>query len=423
MRRQWGRGVSLSAAVWGGRDAGPNPSKPRLGFVVSALNTGGAERHAVSLRAHLLQLGYPSYLLAIAEADRRALFESPGAVGVVDLGTRRLLRNPWAWIRTAQTMRRLDADVVFTVNSPVSLMTAMLRRLGLLRGKLVCVFHSTRLQPNERASWLGFRLAARWLDALVFVSETQRRSWQERGLRCRAVVINNGVDLDRFSRSRVDGAFQRRALGFSPDDYVVGINAALRPEKRHGDLIDALAQLQARGVAAKLLVIGEGPERQAVEGQVQRLGLADAVVLVGDQRDVRPFLAAIDVGVLCSEFETFSLAALETLAMGAPLVSSDVGSMREIVQPGRNGFLFEPGRVDQLVDRLERLADPLFRSQIAAEARASISRFSDDAMVQQFDALISSLMATDRTSKSGRRAVSDLQPVRSQWSSSSLRPD
>jgi glycosyltransferase involved in cell wall biosynthesis len=320
-------------------------------------------------------------------------------------------------------MRRLDADVVFTVNSPVSLMTAMLRRLGLLRGKLVCVFHSTRLQPNERASWLGFRLAARWLDALVFVSETQRRSWQERGLRCRAVVINNGVDLDRFSRSRVDGAFQRQALGFSPDDYVVGINAALRPEKRHGDLIDALAQLQARGVAAKLLVIGEGPERQAVEGQVQRLGLADAVVLVGDQRDVRPFLAAIDVGVLCSEFETFSLAALETLAMGAPLVSSDVGSMREIVQPGRNGFLFEPGRVDQLVDRLERLADPLFRSQIAAEARASISLFSEDAMVQQFDALISSLMATDRTSKSGRRAVSDLQPVGSQWSSSSLRPD
>lgn len=404
--------MSLSEAVWGGIGAGPQSSQPKLGFVVSALNTGGAERHAVSVRAHLLHLGYPTYLLAIAQADRRALFESPGAAGVVELGTRRLLRSPVAWIRTAQAMRRLDADVVFTVNSPVSIMAAMLRRLGLIRGKLVCVFHSTKLQPNERASWRGFRLAARWLDALVFVSETQRRSWEARGLRGRAVVINNGVDLDRFSPSRVDGASQRRALGFSPDDYVVGINAALRSEKRHGDLIEALAQLRARGVAAKLLMIGDGPERQAIEAQVQRLGLADAVVFAGDQRDVRPFLAAIDVGVLCSEFETFSLAALETLAMGAPLVTSDVGSMREFIEPRRNGFLFEPGRVDQLVDRLERLADPLFRSRIAAEARASIRRFSEDAMVQQFDALISSLMSTDRASTSDRRPLSDLPAVR-----------
>lgn len=362
----------------------------------------------MSVRAHLLQLGYPSYLLAIAAADRRALFESPGAAGVVELGTRRLLRNPVAWLRTAQTMRRLDADVVFAVNSPMSIMTATLRKLGLLRGKVVCVFHSTKLQPNERASWPGFQLAARWLDALVFVSETQRRSWEERGLRGRAVVINNGVDLERFSPSRVDGASQRRALGFCPDDYVVGINAALRSEKRHGDLVEALAKVRARGVPAKLLMIGDGPERQAVEAQVQRLGLADAVVFAGDQRDVRPFLAAIDVGVLCSEFETFSLAALETLAMGAPLICSDVGSMREIVQSGRNGFLFERGRVDQLVDRLERLADPLLRSQMAAEARASVRRFSEEAMIQQFDALIAFLTSSDRAQPArGRRPAAE----------------
>lgn len=405
-------GVRLSESVWGGVNAGRPSSKPRLGFVVSALNTGGAERHAVTVRAHLLQLGYPSYLLAIAAADRRALFDSPGAAGVVELGTGRLLRNPLAWIRAAQAMRRLGADVVFTVNSPVSIMTAALRKLGLVRGKVVCVFHSTKLQANERASWLGFRLAAQWLDALVFVSETQHRSWQARGLRGRAVVINNGVDLDRFSRGGVDGASQRRSLGFGPDDYVVGINAALRSEKRHGDLIDALAALRAGGLAAKLLVIGDGPERPTAEAQVQRLGLADAVVFAGDQRDVRPFLAAIDVGVLCSEFETFSLAALETLAMGAPLVASDVGSMREIVQPGRNGFLFESGRVDQLVDRLARLADPQLRAQMAAEARASIRQFSEDAMVQQFHALISSLVPSDRAVGPDRDAVSGLQPVR-----------
>jgi glycosyltransferase involved in cell wall biosynthesis len=386
----------LPKAVWAGpEEAAQKASYPKLGFVVSALNTGGAERHAVRVRARLLQLGYTTYLLGIVKADRRALLESPGAAGALELATRRLLRSPSAWFRTGRAMRRLDADVVFLVNSPVAIMAAALRRLGLIRGKLVCVFHSTKLGADEQASWPVFRLATRWLDALVFVGKAQCRHWHEHGLRGRAIVIDNGVDLDRFRPDEVGGALQRQALGFGPRDYVVGINAALRPEKRHCDLIDALAELSARGVAAKLLVIGDGPERKSLEAQAARLGISEGVVFTGDQADVRPFLAAMDVGVLCSDFETFSLAALETLAMGVPLVSSNVGAVQEVVDPGRNGFVFEPRRVDQLVDRLSRLADPRLRLRLAAEARASICRFSEDAMIQQFAALVSSLMRTD----------------------------
>jgi glycosyltransferase involved in cell wall biosynthesis len=364
--------------------------------VASTLTTGGAERHAVTLRARLLELGYPSYLLALGKTDRRALFASPGAAGVLELGARRLLRSPMTWIRTMLAMRRLDADVVFLVNSPVAIMAAVLRKLGLVRGKLVCVLHSTQLEGQARATWPAFRLTARWLDALVFVGEAQFRHWQARGLRGRAIVINNGVDLDQFRPDCADRASQRRALGFRADDYVIGITAAIRSEKRHCDLIDALAALRARGVDAKLLVIGDGPGRRAAEAQVESLGLAQAVVFAGDQPDVRPFLAAVDAGVLCSDYETFSLAALETLAMGAPLVSSHVGSMPQVVESGVNGFLFEPRQVAQLADRLSRLADPAFRSRLAAQARASIGRFSEDAMVERFEALIVSLTRTDQ---------------------------
>jgi glycosyltransferase involved in cell wall biosynthesis len=252
------------------------------------------------------------------------------------------------------------------------------------------------LGGKERASWLFFRLATRSLDALVFVGEGQRRYWQERGLGGRTLVINNGVDLERFSPEEVDRAAQRRSLGFQPDDYVIGISAALRSEKRHCDLVDALAGLKARGVAAKLLMVGDGPERRALEAQVQRLRLQDAVVFAGDQRDVRPFLAAMDVGVLCSDFETFSLAALETLAMGVPLVASDVGSSRQVIEPGRNGFIFEPRGVEQLVDQLSRLADPSVRCPMAAQARASIARFSEETMVEQFEDLVLALTRTER---------------------------
>lgn len=391
----------MSESPWGDLGSAAQPSAhPKLGFVISVLNTGGAERHAVTVRGRLLRRGYPSYLLGVVKAERRALFESPGAAGALELGVKRLLRSPSAWIRTARTMRRLNADVVFLVNSPVAIMTATLRKLGLVRGKFVCVFHSTKLGGKERASWLGFRLVARWLDALVFVGEAQRQHWLRRGLAGRAVVISNGVDLDHFRPDPADGAARRRALGLGPDDYVVGINAALRSEKRHCDLIDALAGLRGRGVVAKLLLVGDGPERKALEAQVARLGLGQAVVFAGDQQDVRPFLAAMDVGVLCSDFETFSLAALETLAMGVPLVASDVGSAREIVEPERNGLIFEPRRVDELVEHLARLAEPAFRSRLAAAARPSVARFSEEAMIQKFEALVASLAGADQPARS-----------------------
>jgi glycosyltransferase involved in cell wall biosynthesis len=388
--------LSDSDLTWGGLDAGTS-SKPRLGFVFSALNTGGAERHAVTLRARLLRRGYPGYLLGVVTAERRALLETRDAAGAIELGARRILRSPSTWIRTAQAMRRLDADVVFLVNTAVAVMATGLRRLGLVRGKLVCVLHSTKLGGKERASWLLFRIATRSLDALVFVGEAQHRYWQERRLGGRALVINNGVDLERFCPEAVDRAAERRALGFQADDYVIGISAALRSEKRHCDLIDALAGLRARGIAAKLLMVGDGPERKALEAHVQTLGLQGAVVFAGDQRDVRPFLAAMDVGVLCSDFETFSLAALETLAMGVPLVASDVGSSRQVIEPGRNGFIFEPRRVDQLVEQLSRLADPSVRSPMAAAARASIARFSEETMVERFEELVVALTRAEPT--------------------------
>ncbi len=365
---------------------------PRLGFVLAALNTGGAERHAVALRQRLRARGYGTFLLAIARARSSTLSGAPGAEDAVSLDTARVLTSPVAWFGAWRALRRLNADVIFTVNPACAVVVTALRRLGLLRGRVVCIFHSSRLQRREGLSFAPFRWVAPSLDALVYISEPQRALWSAQRLKAkRTAVIVNGVDFEGFSAAAFDPAAERAKLGLSQTDYVIGIVAALRPEKRHRDLIAAVAALRAAGAPAKLLVVGDGAMRQALTEQVGDLGLSDQVLFAGDQGDVRPFVVACDVCALCSDIETFSLAALEILALGTPLVSSDVGAMGQIVQSGVNGLLYPVGSVEQLTAQLARLADPAVRGPMRSAARPSVQGFEVGRMVDAYEALAKSL--------------------------------
>lgn len=368
--------------------------KPRLGFVLAALNTGGAERHALILRRHLEARGYEVGLLAIARAMSSALASAPGAENAVLLDTRRLLSSPIAWFRTWRALRRLDAGVLYAINPACAVVVTVLRDLRLLRGRVVCIFHSTRLQPRERMTFAPFRWIAPRLDALVYVSEAQRALWEARGLHTRRpVVIANGVDLEAFSPQAADRNAVRAGLGVDPRDYVVAIVAALRPEKRHQDLIAAVAALRAEGRPVKLLIVGEGPMRRNLTDLAEKAALQGQVIFAGDQLDVRPFIIASDVCALCSDTETFPIAALETLALGVPLVASDVGAIHEIVRDGVNGFLYPAGEVAQLTAHLARLSDPDVRTPLSRAARQSVREFDLRRMIDAHEALARSLSA------------------------------
>jgi glycosyltransferase involved in cell wall biosynthesis len=231
-------------------------------------------------------------------------------------------------------------------------------------------------------------------DWLVFVCEAQRRYWQRRKVCARRTeVIYNGVDLEHWKAGSSDAAIAlRKVLGFSETDLVVGMSAVLRPEKNPLQLVDAIALARRRGIAARALLIGDGPMRPAIEAHAARLGLARDVVITGFQQDVRPLLAACDALALCSHSEAFSLAALEALALGRPVVHAQVGGAAEMIEPGRNGYLFAPGDTRALVERLAALADPALRRRMGAQARAMVEeRFSERAMVDRYESRLEEL--------------------------------
>ena len=363
-------------------------AKPTVLFFLSGLDVGGAERHTLDLRARLMDRGWDVRLMVYGPRTSPAMRELPGAKDAVMLNLKGM-SDMRGWGVVARALKAQNVDVVMGINQAPAIVTAILRLLGATRAKVGCVFHTTLLRSEEERRLPLFKLAAHLMDVMAYVSRNQAAYWSGRGLRAKhTVTIPNGVDAARFSPAS-DPLGAKAALGFAASDVVIGMLAAFRPEKNHDQAVHALAALRARGMPAKLLCVGDGPTRPDIEALATELGVKDHITFAGEQRDVSPFVAAFDVGLLPSlRVETFSLAALESLASGVPMVMSNIGGASEIVEDGRNGFLFEAGDLSTLVDRLFIFNDLAARKTIQALARPSIERYSIEAMVRAYERML-----------------------------------
>src|SRR5689334_11671144 len=297
-------------------------------FVTGSLVHGGAERHSLTLMNRLAEQGHECHALYVKD-DRSQL----GRIRLRGQGTACCLHAARYLDVSAlglfkDYLVKLRPTVVVAANA-YALMYATLalrwaRLSSGLRAPLLVTWHSTRmLNLKESLQMLLYRLFFRLADCTVFVSERQRRYWRRRLLGSRRnEVIHNGVDTEHFSedwnaeaRSRT-----RAALGCAEGDFLIGLSAVLRPEKNPLQLVDAIAILRSRGVPARALFIGDGEMRAAVEARASARGVGAEVVVTGLQEDVRPWLAACDALALCSFTEAFSLAAIEAMALGKPVV-------------------------------------------------------------------------------------------------------
>jgi glycosyltransferase involved in cell wall biosynthesis len=288
---------------------------------------------------------------------------------------------------------------VIVAANPYALMYSWLAlRLSGRRVPLVVTYHSTLIGAKEQMQMLLYRLFFWTASCSVFVCEKQKRRWLRRGVFSRRnEMIYNGVDTQVF-RDRSSPAERetlRIALGLSEADFVIGIAARLSPEKNHVQLVDALALLCTMGIRARVLMIGDGDLRSAIEARARERNVEHEIVITGFQRDVRPYVAVCNVMVLCSRTEAFSLAAIEAMAMGKPFVHSDVGGAAEMIRPGEDGYLFPVGDTRALVDRLARLTDPEQRERMGNHARARVeAMFSERTMVDRYETLLAGLCRT-----------------------------
>jgi len=204
-------------------------------------------------------------------------------------------------------------------------------------------------------------------DVVTAVSQYLRGvTLREFDVRRPVEVIPNFVNCEMFQPA--DGKSRREEF-ISGEEKVLVHLSNFRPAKRVPDVVEIFA-LVRREIPAKLLMIGDGPERTTAEWLVREKGLGRDVVFLGKQNQVHELLNAADVLLLPSDLESFGLAALEAMACGVPAVCSRVGGIPEVIQDGVEGYLVPPRDVRTMAARaLDILTDPARRAQMGKAAR------------------------------------------------------
>ena len=182
-------------------------------------------------------------------------------------------------------------------------------------------------------------------DAITAVSENLRKeTYSHFNIHKEIEVIVNFVDVARFSRKPID-AFKKV---IAPNGERVLLHASnFRKIKRVQDVVKIFAEL-LREVPSRLLFVGDGPERSTAEDLARELGVCDQVRFVGKQEQMEDILAIADLFLLTSEYESFGLAALEAMAAGVPVISTNAGGLSEINIDGETGYLADVGDISTM---------------------------------------------------------------------------
>jgi glycosyltransferase involved in cell wall biosynthesis len=364
----------------------------RVAFVQAWLTRGGAERLVQTLMTHMDPARVSTVAINLYGA---------GAVGEELIrGGHTVVSGLTASRFSLGTGRRLEraldehgAELVYVFDSALPLYWCGRIRRRRARPRLVVGFHSTgKLRREYLQHRIANHAALGVADRYVALAESHRR-FLCRSLRLRqerVAVIPSGVDTGRFHPA-ADRRSARHALGLPEQGPLVGTIAALRPEKNQVLLLEAAARLGSRHPEAHFLVVGDGPERSRLERAARRRGLGHRLRFLGARDDIPELARALDVAVLCSRpvVETLPLTLLEAAASGVPVVSTEVGSVRDLVAEGETGFLVPPGDAAALAERIGRLlSDEPMRAAMGRAARArALQRFRLDEMVRAYERL------------------------------------
>lgn len=239
------------------------------------------------------------------------------------------------------------------------------------------------------------RLAAHWCDRIVTVSEFHR-SWAL-GLRIanedKILAIPNGIPEDRVI-SRRSAAEVRSSLGIGADELVILTTGRLAPQKGLEYLLRAIPILSSRAERPfRVLLAGEGPMRLSLESLARELGISDFVAFLGFRDDIGDLLNASDIVVLPSLREGLSIALLEAMAAGKPIVTTTIGTNLEVVQDGVSGLLVPPKQPYALAEAIMHLFEsPEFRGRLGVGARLRYEEgYTEERMIQGYMQLYAEL--------------------------------
>jgi N-acetyl-alpha-D-glucosaminyl L-malate synthase BshA len=355
---------------------------------------GGSGVVASELGRLLARRGHEVHFIAYAPPFRYSQFHENLYFHEVEVSSYPLFKYPSYTLplaaKMAEVSRQHGLDILH-VHYAIPHATAGFLARAILdnppRPRLITTLHGTdiTLVGSERSFYDITCFSIRAANRVTAISHYLKKATHETFPACCDLeVIPNFIDLAAFSPAQTNCDRSRFA---TPDELLLVHLSNFRPVKRPVDTVRILAEVN-RTHAARLLLIGDGPEMARVMAEAEALGVRDRVLPLGNQDDVQPLLACCDVFLLPSAEESFGLAALEALACGVPAVTSNVGGLGELIIDGESGFKVALGDTTAMAARVLEMADaPDTLKKYKKGARAGATRFDAEKIIPMYEEL------------------------------------
>lgn len=368
-------------------------------FMIQHLNCGGTEDHFHDLVSSLDPKLFEPHVIHFNDLNGIVALQIAGLSGVrrefIPINKAYDLSGFGAALAVRRYLRRHAIRAVLTYHFAadfIGTLAALGRGIPVISSRRDMGFTRTSRQLKMGA-WMD-----RGVTRYIAVSRAVGRAIaeQERIAPEKIEIIYNGIDQAELTGQRWDLAAARAKLGIAENEIVLGCIANLARVKRHNFLLDAFARLRERnpGLPVRLMLVGEGPMRPAIEARVRELGLAGSVILTGFSQEVTREFQLADIVVLASESEGLSNSLIKAMAFEKPVVTTAVGGNPEVVVDGETGYLVGLDDCEGFAATMERLArDAELRRRLGAIARGRVGElFSMGAMIASHERMLIKLI-------------------------------
>jgi glycosyltransferase involved in cell wall biosynthesis len=337
-------------------------------FLSHSLGHGGSERQLAGLARGLDRKLFAPHAASVIGGFRAAEMQAEG-IPVIQLPLRGLVRSDT--LQVARHLRKYIRDNGIRLLHTFDFGTAAFG-VAVARSSGIVAISSQRFYMDSVTLKNGVLvLASHWLAHGVVANSQVLKTYLHRKFKYplgRIDVCPNGLDPQVFC---LEPRMRLPAVADAP--LVIGAVCVLRPEKNLGSLLNAFSRIHTQSPAARLLIIGSGPEEPFLKATAARLGLSDTAIFLPTTSDVAPAMRSIDIFVHPSLTEGMPNAVMEAMACGCAVVATSVGGTPELIEHGVNGLLVEPGNSADLAEKIETLLrDSTLRLKIAAAASQRI---------------------------------------------------
>ncbi len=366
----------------------------RLLFLITSLTYGGAESQLVLLAQGLAQAGWAVRVVCMTPLGPKAQDLQAAGIQVDSLGMRPGRPSLRGFCQLRQTLLQFQPAVLHAHMVHANLLARLVRPLARVP-VLICTAHNI-IEGGRWREW-AYRLTDRWCDLTTQVSQAGLKRYLEIGAIApgRGLFMPNGVDTCRFAPDAVVRAALRREMGVQ-DRFVWLSVGRFTAAKDYPNLLQAFAQLAPHHPEAHLWLVGQGEELEAIRQMAQALNLSERVQFLGARGDVPGLMKAADAYVMSSAWEGMPMVLLEAAAVGLPIVATDVGGNREVVQDGQSGWLVPPRQPAQLAAAMQKLIqrpEPE-RKQMGSAGRAYVLEHYDlQGIIHRWEALYQGLLS------------------------------